>query len=81
MKLTPVECLPRRCQDACRHKDRLKILDDFLESGALVARVDLEKGDYCTTRDCATSLRDAIHTYEYPINVAMRNGDVYLVKK
>jgi hypothetical protein len=81
MKLTPVECLPRKAQEKCKQKNLMKFLDEFMRSGALVSRVDFDGSDYLTIRDCAHSLTQAVLIYKYPITVACRCGEVYLVRK
>ena len=82
MKLVPVECLPRKSQEHCKRKDVGILFEEFMASGALVARIDLEDGDYQTTRDCVHSLRNALYyQYDYPIEVRIRCGDAYLVRK
>ena len=78
MTLTPVKSLPKK---TCFGKNNVrKILEDFVSSDMVIARVDYHAGEYKNSYTLYSTIHKAIKLKELPIRICMRNQQVYLIK-
>ena len=61
-------------------KDLMKELKAFMSMNVKTAKVVYTKGEYACATAASGALRTCIRTYGLPINVKMRNGNVYLIR-
>lgn len=77
MKLIAVENLPK----IKNPKHRLqKMIEDFVESGCEVAKIDLTEHDYKTPLVGYKCIYVAARNSKRPVKVHYRDGEVYLTK-
>lgn len=80
IKLTPVKELPKKCYISHQH-DLQKIFDEFLAMPHEIVKVELDRTNYTNIKSAYQSFINAVNTYKYPVKVALRQGEIYLVKK
>lgn len=78
MTLTPVESLPKRVANS--RNDVEKLLQEFVDSGMKIARVDYYASEYKSSSTLYSSLHFAIGRQNAKVKVHMRNRQVYLIK-
>lgn len=81
LRITPVEELPKNIRTPSQSHDLVKIFDEFMGMSCKFAKVHIDRDDYACIHKCADSFRSAVLNYKYPINITIRQGDLYLVKK
>lgn len=75
MKFTPVDEIPvRRPQ-----KQTAKFIEDFVNKGVAIAKVDYTEKDYASAESCAGSLRRSAKRLNRKVTTAIRGNDVYLI--
>lgn len=63
-------------------KKHLKLyIDEFINMGVKVARVDIDEHDYKNVKVAYRVLYNHIKRFGHPINVVMRKGEIYFVRK
>lgn len=81
MQLIEVEELPETERRLERdHKDMRSYLEQFMSMNTKVAWVIFEPHEYATVASARATLNRACRNYGYPIDVFVRNGDLYLVR-
>lgn len=64
-----------------RENFRLKdYLNEFVATGAKVARVDFDEGDYKTTKSAYTGFKKATQRLGCPVDVHTVDGKLYLMR-
>lgn len=85
MRLVEVDVLPaknRKGRDRIGKNHKLyDFLDEFIDMGVKVAKVELEESDYHSVDHAINSLTDSIRHHRYPIKVVRRGDDIYFVRK
>lgn len=78
MKFIEVKEIPGPYPKGKRHLQ--KAIDEFAKSEAQVAKIDVEQGEYASTKTMVSSLSDAIKRSGHPIKVTQRRDEVYIYK-
>lgn len=83
IKVVPIERLPRKERHSSEPKDVRPYIQEFLDSGARVAKIEFEAGvDYATAQSCMTCFKNICALYRNGMAKAvMRNCEVYLVRR
>ena len=77
MKMTPVNEVP----DSKRGKKKLQaMLDEFMNSGADVVRLNISSEDYSNLAVARSCIAIAVVRSGYPIKVFKRSDDIYLCR-
>lgn len=80
MRFVRVEFIPEIKRG--RNRNNLgSILDNFVASDMICAKVALDPGDYSSPECARTSLVQAIKRGHYNVGVTCRNGELYIVRK
>ena len=77
MNLVPVDDVPERRAD--RHNLQ-NFIEEFVNSGAKIVRIDLSEHDYKSYKVCASCMHTAVKRSKHLIKVLIREGNVYLKK-
>lgn len=78
MKLIYVNEIPAKR----RSKHRLQImLDEFMESNEKMAKIEFNETDYKSAKVCYGCIGTAVRKSKRNLNVAYREGVVYIIKK
>ena len=81
MLFIEVEELPKIDRRAVRdHKDMFKYLKEFMDMNAKIVWVVYEQHEYTDTQSARATIKRACRRYEFPIEVYVRNHDLYLVR-
>lgn len=82
MTFIEVKEMPDTLKKKCGKKGVLKSkLDKFMAMGIKTAKVVWSDHDYTNPMSCYNAFRVAVQRHVFPINVYMRNGEVYLVRR
>lgn len=82
MKFVEVAEVPAKANMPRRKKGELKLyLDRFMARDIKVAKVDFSPEEYYAMIGAYNSMRLACKRHVLPIDVTMRNGEVYLVRR
>lgn len=57
-----------------------RLIEDFVESGQEIARIDYTEHDYKSLSVCYGCIKRAAITSKRPVKVVQRDGEVYLTK-
>lgn len=78
MTFTEVKELPnkRKAQKKLRH-----VFEDFMSLHIKIARVDLNEQDYKSPRVAQGCLSKAARYLAFPVDVKLRNGEVYFIRR
>ena len=79
MRLVTVNELPRG-KRTLKH-DLLGMINEFADSDAVTAKVEITDHDYANVRSCYTNMYRAAKCSGRQVTVRMINGNVYLVKR
>ena len=83
MKLIPVDFDPRELRVDTRHRpsgELIEFFTAFIESGKKFAKVEYEANEYTHPQSGYISMAERIRKDRLPIQVVMRNGEIYLVR-
>ena len=82
MKFVEVEELPDTLKKKQGKKGVLKSkLDKFMGMGIKTAKVVWDEHDYSNPMSCYNAFILACRRHVFPIDVRMRNGEIYLVRR
>lgn len=82
MKFVEVAEVPAKANMPRRKKGELKLyLDRFMSQDIKIAKVDFGPEEYYAMIGAYNSMRLACKRHVLPIDVTMRNGEVYLVRR
>lgn len=81
MKFVEVKDIPSRSKS--KHKrGYMKIwMDNFMSQGIKMAKVVFDEDDYSGPFSCYQAYRAGIARHVYPVDVKLRNGEVYLIRR
>lgn len=84
MKFVPVDNIPkRRTREgaACAEWKPLRdYLNEFLNMNVKYARISDVSSEYSSIESAVCSIRESIANAALPITLALRNGEVYLIR-
>lgn len=83
MKLIPVDFDPRKLPVNTGRSPRGELIEfftAFIESGKKFAKVEYEANEYMHPQSGYVSMAERIRKDRLPIQVVMRNGEIYLVR-
>jgi hypothetical protein len=82
MKFVEVAEVPEKVNNTRRKKGELKLyLDRFIQQGIKIAKVEFVPDEYYAMIGVYNSMRLACKWHVLPIDVTMRKGEVYLVRR
>lgn len=82
MTFVEVKEIPAKANNPRRKKGELKLyLERFIQQNIKIAKVDFGPEDYFAMIGAYNSMRLACKRHVLPIDVTMRNGEVYLVRR
>lgn len=82
MKFVEVAEVPAKVSNPRRKRGELKLyLERFIQQDIKVAKVDFGPEEYFAMVGAYNSMRLACKRHVLPIDVTMRNGEVYLVRR
>lgn len=82
MKFVEVADVPCKVDKPRRKKGELKLwLDSFMSQDIKTARVDFNPDEYIAMIGAYNAMRRACVRHVLPVDVIMRNGDVYLIRR
>lgn len=79
MRIVVVNELPRG-KRTLKH-DLLGMINEFADSEAITAKVEITDRDYANVRSCYTNMHRAAKSSGRQVSVRMIDGNVYLVKR
>lgn len=56
-------------------------LDKFMELGVKIVKIVLDDDDYCCPVSAHSAFSGAVERWAFPIDVKMRKGEVYLIRR
>lgn len=59
----------------------IDFLEEFLDSGIAFAKVEYTRDEYTTPQSAYVTIAQRINEHRYRIQIIMRNGDLYLIRK
>lgn len=84
MRFIPVERIPKQNHGVGPRCDYHKYdyeFKKFIDMNVLMARVELDKDEYSSVGSAFDNLRLAIKRHKVPIKVAVRNNELYLIRR
>jgi hypothetical protein len=81
MQFVQVEELPERTMKNGRKGATKHRLELFMEMKVKIAKVVLDDDDYVCPVSAYCSLAEACENLAFPIDVKMRNGEIYLIRR
>ena len=79
MKFVPVNEVPK---SRLGGKYQLKhYLDEFMKMNVKIVKVDLHEHEYKHPKYAHSGLSTSVKRFGYPIDVHMRNNEIYLVRR
>lgn len=82
MKFVEVKEVPAKADTVKRKKGELKLyLDRFMTRDIKIAKVEFSPEEYTAMIGAYNALRRACQRHVFPIDVIMRNGEVYLIRR
>ena len=80
MYFVEVEELPKKATRTGKKGELKTRLDQFMDMRVKIAKLILDDCDYICPVSAYASYADACEYWAFPIDVKMRNGEVYLVR-
>lgn len=78
MKFVKVDEVPMRRGS---RKDLKARWDEFMSMNVKIVKVELNEHDYKNANVARSVLTRSVNTYGYPINVTLRDNEIYLVRR
>lgn len=67
---------------AYRRTKNQMLIEEFIDSGESVWQLEQEyEGEYASNQTMYTTLRSCVKRFGFNVEVAMRNGEVFLIRK
>jgi hypothetical protein len=82
MRFVEVTEIPAKVERGGRKKgEMIYRLRKFMDSDVKIVKIEFTLEDYIGPASCYQSYRQAIKRHVLPIDVKIRNGDVYLIRR
>lgn len=78
MKFTKVDAVPNRKK---RYNQLKYSWEEFMAMNTKVAKIDLDTGEYSNIYVARTSMKSSIKRLGYPIDITIRRGEIYLIRR
>ena len=78
MKFVKVDKVPMRNQANHRLRD---YFEEFMSANIKIAKVELNDGEYSNPSVARSVLGNSIKRHGFPIDIKLRSGEIYLVRR